>query len=183
MDIAAYVRAIAHSTATAIAKALVGIRVTGLRASAVLRDLPYTAREQIRQWRGRSLALPVEEQRQLLAEFYDKFEQLSDVICDAGYAGQGAPFQERYAALRKWLMRAYPPLKPYLTAHLNHDPSDAEFGLRTIGQLTDPIEALFCAESLDTVLELDGGHLIGRLERARSGIYRYADYLRDIILR
>lgn len=183
MGITTYVRAIAHSAANATVRVLVSIRVAGLRVSALLRDLPCTTREQIRQWRGQSLALPVEEQRQLLAEFYDKFERLSDVICDAGYAGQGAPFQERYAELRKWLMRAYPLLKPYLTAHLNQDPSDAEFGLRTVGQPTDPIEALFCAESLDTVLELDGGHLIGRLERARSGIYRYADYLRDIILR
>ncbi len=182
MDIASYVRAVALGMARIVTRTLVGMRVAWLRTGSALRDLPDTIYEQIRQWRWLSYVLPVDEQRRLLAEFYDKFEQLSDTICDAGYAGEGAPFQERYSELRKWLMRAYPLLKPYLTAHLNHDPSDAEFGLRTVGRPTDALEALFFAESLDTVLELDGGHLIGRLERARSALYRYADYLRDIIL-
>jgi len=63
---------------------------------------------------------------------------------------------------------------------LNCDPSDAEFGKRTAGKATDAMEALFIAETLDEVIRNDQGDLIGRLERARSALYRYGDYLRQL---
>jgi hypothetical protein len=97
------------------------------------------------------------------------------------FAGEGAPFQQQYAEVRRWLQRAYPHLKPYLTAHMNCDPSDAEFGRRVAGKPTDAMEALFIAETLDEVIRNDQGDLIGRLERARSALYRYSDYLREVI--
>jgi hypothetical protein len=100
----------------------------------VWRSLPETAYEQIRHWRGKSVEFPIEEQRALLAEYYERFERLAELICDAAFAGEGAPFQQEYAEARRWLLRAYPHLKPYLTAHLNCDPSDAEFGKRTLAK-------------------------------------------------
>jgi hypothetical protein len=157
------------------------IRLGLLRAGTFVQSLPDTVQEQIRHWRGVSVEFPVEEQREMLAQYYDRFEQLAELICDAAFAGEGAPFQARYEALRHWLQRAYPPFKPYITAHLNFDPSDAEFGMRVAGKSTDAMEALFLAETVDEILRYDEGALIGRIERARSALYRYGDYLREII--
>jgi hypothetical protein len=43
------------------------------------------------------------------------------------------------------------------------------------------MEALFAAETVEEILRHDQGDLIGRLERARSALYRYADYLREVL--
>jgi hypothetical protein len=174
----------ARTLAQGIRKGVLHAQATGriywTRTQAVWRFLPETAREQIRRWRGRSVEFPIEEQRALLAEYYEQFERLAELICDAAFAGEGAPFQQEYAEVRRWLQRAYPHLKPYLTAHMNCDPSDAEFGRRVAGKPTDAMEALFIAETLDEVIRNDQGDLIGRLERARSALYRYGDYLRQL---
>lgn len=181
MDVFTIARAIFGGGRRLFWKGLLAFRTAGLRIMAGLRTMPETVMEGIRSWRGQTLAIPIAEQRQLLAEFYEKFEDLVEMICDAGYAGDAEPYQARYEAVRTWLLRAYPQIKPYITAHLTHDPSDAEFGLNTVGYATDAIEALFCAERLSTVLEKDGGYLISRLERAQSGVFRYSDYLRGIM--
>lgn len=181
MGIIVWARAFAQGIWERRVQAQTAIRVGWLRVSAVLKSLPETVREQIRHWRGKGVEFPVEEQRVLLAEYYDQFEQLAELICDAAFAGEGAPFQERYAALRRWLQRAYPQLKPYMTGHMNCDPSDTEFGMRVVGRPTDAMEALFAAETVEQILRYDQGDLIGRLERARSALYRYADYLREVL--
>ncbi|GIV05477.1 MAG: hypothetical protein KatS3mg016_1052 [Fimbriimonadales bacterium] len=181
MGIIVWARAFAQGIGERCFKVQTALRVGLIRATAVLKSLPETAREQIRHWRGKSVEFPVEEQRVLLAEYYDRFEQLAELICDAAFAGEGAPFQERYTALRRWLLRAYPQIKPYLTGHMNCDPSDSEFGMRVAGRPTDAMEALFAAETIEEILRYDQGNLIGRLERARSALYRYADYLREIL--
>ncbi|MDM7461727.1 MAG: hypothetical protein P3X24_008805 [bacterium] len=160
-------------------QAQAAIRVAFLRAGVLVQSLPETVREQIRHWRGIQVEFSVAEQRELLAQYYDRFEQLAELICDAAFAGEGEPFQQQYTELRRWLQRAYPPLKPYITAHMNLEPSDAEFGMRVCGTPTDAMEALFVAETLDEILRHDEGALIGRLERARSALYRYGDYLRQ----
>jgi hypothetical protein len=46
------------------------------------------------------------------------------------------------------------------------------------GKPTDAFEALFCFETLAELIQADQGDLIGRIERTRSALYRYADYLR-----
>ncbi|MFN7016114.1 MAG: hypothetical protein ACK4P5_02960 [Fimbriimonadales bacterium] len=181
MGLLVWARAFAQGIWERRIQAQTALRVRWLRAIAVVKSLPETAREQFRHWRGNSVEFPIEEQRVLLAEYYERFEQLAELICDAAFAGEGAPFQARYTTLRRWLQRAYPPLKPYLTGHLNCDPSDAEFGLRTVGKPTDAMEALFAAETVEDILRYDQGDLIGRLERARSALYRYADYLREVV--
>ncbi|MCS6923085.1 MAG: hypothetical protein NZM10_01775 [Fimbriimonadales bacterium] len=180
MGIGVWARALAQGLWQRRVQAQTAIRVGLLRATALLKSLPETAREQYRHWRGKSVNFAVEEQRMLLAEYYAQFERLAELICDAAFAGEGAPFQEEYARLRGWLQRAYPALKPYLTAHMNLDPSDAEFGMRIAGKPTDALEALFIAETVDEILRHDQGDLIGRLERARSALYRYSDYLREL---
>ncbi len=181
MGLTTFARAIADGAGRLLWKTQLTLRTTGLQLLSTVRALPETVAEQIRTWRGQTLAMPIDEQRQLLAEFYQKFEDLVELICDAGFDADATPYQVRYQEVRAWLMRAYPLLKPYMSAHLSYDPSDAEFGLSVAGYATDAMEALFCAEQLHTLLEKDEGHLIGRIERARSGLYRYADYLRGII--
>ncbi len=146
---------------------------------ATLRALPTTIREQLRQWRGQTIDLPLEEQRALLAEFYERYEQLVELICDAAFSNTAEPFEAQYATLRPWMRRAYPHLRPYLIAHLNCDPSDEAVGLLLNGKPTDAFEALFCPETLEELIRADQGDLIGRIERTRSALYRYADYLRQ----
>ncbi|MCS7300354.1 MAG: hypothetical protein NZ556_02190 [Fimbriimonadales bacterium] len=181
MGMILWMRTLAHNLWERRLQAQARLQIGLTRARAIVLSLPTTAREQLRTWRGKTVEFPVAEQRELLAQYYDRFEQLAELICDAAFAGEGAPFQPQYAELRRWLQRAYPALKPYLTAHLNHDPSDAEFGMRVAGKPTDALEALFIAETVDEILRHDEGKLIGRLERARSALYRYSDYLREII--
>ncbi|MCL6535988.1 MAG: hypothetical protein K6U77_07950 [Armatimonadetes bacterium] len=181
MGMIVWARTLAQGIRKGVLRAQTAGHIYWTRTRAVWRSLPATAYEQIRHWRGASVEFPIEEQRALLAEYYERFERLAELICDAAFAGEGAPFQQEYAEARRWLLRAYPHLKPYLTAHLNCDPSDAEFGRRTAGKATDAMEALFVAETLDEVIRYDQGDLIGRLERARSALYRYGDYLREVI--
>ncbi|MCS7273139.1 MAG: hypothetical protein NZ550_03210 [Fimbriimonadales bacterium] len=175
MSVPLWMRALAHGIWKGCVYAQTVVRIGVKHVLSAWRSavaLPYSSQAATREF-------PIEDQRLLLAEYYERFEQLAELICDAAFAGEGTPFQERYAQLRRWHLRAYPQLKPYLTAHLNHDPSDAEFGLRVAGKPTDAIEALFIAETVDEILRYDEGHLIGRLERARSALYRYSDYLRE----
>jgi hypothetical protein len=181
MGMIVWARTLAQGIWKGVLRAQTAGRIHWTRTRMVLRSLPAIAYEQIRHWRGKSVEFPIEEQRALLAEYYERFERLAELICDAAFAGEGAPFQQEYAEVRRWLQRAYPHLKPYLTAHLNCDPSDAEFGRRVAGKPTDAMEALFIAETLDEVIRNDQGDLIGRLERARSALYRYSDYLREVI--
>jgi hypothetical protein len=141
--------------------------------------LPATIREQVRQWWGQTLDLPLEEQRALLAEFYERYEQLVELICDAAFSGTAEPFEAKYAELRPWLQRAYPHLRPYLIAHLNCDPSDESVGMQAMGKPADAFEALLCFDTLDALIRADQGDLIGRIERTRSALYRYGDYLRE----
>ncbi|MDW8106395.1 MAG: hypothetical protein RMK45_02835 [Armatimonadota bacterium] len=175
MSVPLWMRALAHGIWKGYVCAQTAVRLRLKRTLSAWRcaaALPRSCRTAAREF-------PVEEQRLLLAEYYEQFERLAELVCDAAFAGEGAPFQEKYAQLRRWHLCAYPQLKPYLTAHMNHDPSDAEFGLRVAGKPTDAIEALFIAETIDEILRYDEGNLIGRLERARSALYRYGDYLRE----
>ncbi len=183
MDIGTWARTLAQGLNRRILMTLASLPVRAQLwtrdALATARTLPATIREQIRHWRGQTLTLPLEEQRALLAEFYERYEQLTELICDAAFCGTGEPFQQPYAALRSWLQRAYPHLRPYLCAHLNYDPSDEAVGLKARGQPTDAFEALFCFETLEALIQADEGDLIGRIERTRSALYRYADYIRQ----
>jgi len=182
MGIESWARIIAQGIARRWAHALallpVKVQRRAREAWATLRALPETIREQVRLWRGQTIAIPVEEQRVLLAAFYERYEQLVELICDAAFAGTAEPFEAQYATLRPWLQRAYPALRPYLIAHLNCDPSDEAIGLQAQGKPTDAFEALLCFETLAELIQADRGDLIGRIERTRSALYRYADYLR-----
>lgn len=183
MGIESWARTLAQGISRRLMHAVASLPLRAQRrtreALATLRALPATVREQLRQWRGQTVALPVEEQRVLLAEFYERYEQLVELICDAAFCENAEPFEAQYAALRPWLQRAYPHLRPYLIAHLNCDPSDEAVGLQAQGKPTDAFEALFCFETLGELLRADQGDLIGRIERTRSALYRYADYLRQ----
>lgn len=138
-------------------------------------------RNRIYQWAGKPVPMPLTEQRDQLIEFYEQFEGLSDLICDAAHHGQGAPWQASYERVRRWMSGAYPAIRPYLIAHLSCDTSDDEFGLRCVGRPTDAFEALFASPTVDELLAADQGDLMDRLDRARSALYRYADHLRRLM--
>lgn len=128
---------------------------------------------------GKPVPRSLEDQRELLIEFYEQFEEICDLLCNAAHHGQGTPWQAQYARLRVAMAQIYPRLRPRLIAHLTWDSSDTRFGLRCVGRPTDAFEALFVAPTLDEVLQADQGDLMDRLDRTRSALYRYADYLRN----
>jgi hypothetical protein len=133
------------------------------------------------QWVGKPVPMPLATQRDQLIEFYEQFEELSDLICSAAHHGKGDPWQPQYERIHRWMMQAYPAMRLYLIAHLSCDSCDDEFGLRCIGRPTDAFEALFSAPTLDELIAADQGDLINRLDRTRSALYRYADHLRRLM--
>lgn len=146
-----------------------------------LRTWQTTSRNRLYEWMGRPLSVPLEAQREQLIEFYEQFEELSDLICDAAHRGDGTPWQPKYERVRVWMVKAYPSVRPYLIAFLSCDSSDDALGMQLQGKPADAFEALFIAPSLNELLALDHGDLIGRLDRTRSALNRYTDHLRVLM--
>lgn len=160
------------------------VNQTRLKARATgesLRAWQTKSRVRLYEWMGKPLPVPLEVQREQLIEFYEQFEELSDMICDAAHRGDGTPWQTKYERVRNWMMQAYPNIRPYLIAHLSCDSSDDSLGMQIQGKPADAFEALYIAPDLNELLLLDQGDLIGRLDRTRSALYRYADHLRGLM--
>jgi len=147
-----------------------------------LRAWQIRSRNRLYKWRGKPLPIPLEVQQEQLIEFYEQFEELSDMICDAAHRGDGTPWQAKYERVRIWMMQAYPGIRPFVIAHLSCDSSDDSLGMQIQGKPADAFEALYIAPSLNELLQLDQGDLIGRLDRTRSALYRYADHLRGLMI-
>jgi hypothetical protein len=159
-------------------QARLNVRATGES----LRTWQTTSRNRLYEWMGKPLPVPLEVQREQLIEFYEQFEELSDMVCDAAHRGDGTPWQPKYERVRVWMMKTYPNMRLYLIAHLSCDSSDDALGMQIQGKPADAFEALFIAPTLNELLLLDQGDLIGRLDRTRSALYRYADHLRGLMI-
>lgn len=92
----------------------------------------------------------------LLADFEEKFEELTDLLCSTAKEGNCARRGARYAALRAWMVARYADLYLSLRPHWHRE------GER------DPFQALFASPSLEQVLY--ASHSIEDLLRGRAAL-------------
>ncbi|MFZ4506945.1 MAG: hypothetical protein ACOYON_04520 [Fimbriimonas sp.] len=117
-----------------------------------------------------ALATPQERQAEL-ARFYERYEDLVDVLCDAAQYGPNPSLEGRYTALRAWVHRAYAEVQPFVACYL-----------REAGT-PDPFLALAQEDSLSDALLKDDGHLILRITQTREALTLYAEHLRQLSAR
>ena len=153
-----------------------------------IRSMPIRIRIAVKDWREAkteeqtATALPSLEARQAqLLSFYESYESLVELLCDAAQYGPSAKLETDYERLRTWMMANYGAIRPYVVAYLRLDPVDAQPGLDLHGQASDGFEALFAATTLEQGLRNDDGHMIERILRTREALSRYADHLRLLI--
>jgi len=120
------------------------------------------------------------ERREQLAEFYNRYEDLVDILCGAARYGPDPGLEARYGQVRSWMMRGYGELRPYATAYLMFDESDATQSLALHGYGGDAFEALFAATTLDEFLRVDDGLMMSRIERTREALTLYGEHLRRL---
>lgn len=141
-----------------------------------LKDL-QEAREQSAE---RAMGPSIECRREELEVFYEKYEDLVEVLCIAGNYGPDSKLDHRYGQIRSWMQEHYPPLRLFVVAYLRFDSRDAQAGLDWHGLAGDAFEALFAAPSLDEFLRLDDGQMIWRIERTRDALNLYGEHLRQL---
>jgi len=128
-------------------------------------------REEARQRQAARKSGPsVQERRDELASFYDRYESLVEVLCDAAQYGPTPRLQKDYSELRGWMLGSYPPLRPFLRAFLRDEPDEKG----------DAFLALADSESLDTLLREDDGGMISRITRTREALNLYGEHLRQL---
>jgi hypothetical protein len=119
---------------------------------------------------ARRHAPTVDERRDALRDFYDRYEAYVETLCDAAQYGPTEPLETRYARQREEYRAAYGPVSPFVGAFLDADPEDAG----------DAFARLAEAGDLASFLAADGGHVIVRIGRTRDALSRYADHLRTL---
>jgi hypothetical protein len=123
----------------------------------------------------------LEERREQLVEFYERYESLVDVLCSAARYGPDTALETQYAQLRGWMMRGYQQIRPFAVAYLLYDDSDASQSLALHGYGGDAFEALFAATTLEEFLRVDDGLMMSRIERTRDALILYGDHLRQLM--
>lgn len=115
-----------------------------------------------------------------LMRFYERYEDLVELLCDAAQYGPDTRMEQRYDELRSFMLRSYGSVRPYVVAYLDIDVSDVRLPADLNGQATDAFEALYIAPTLQEQLRGDDGNLIGRIMRTREALNRYAEQLRRL---
>ncbi len=124
--------------------------------------------------------LTVRARQEQLAQFYVKFEDLVDLLCDSAQYGPDVRMDVRYQELRNWMHRNYGELRGFVVAYLDIEVADTRVPLDLYGQSTDAFEALYAAPTLQEQLRSDDGSMIGRIMRTREALNRYAEQLRRL---
>lgn len=150
-----------------------------------VRRLPFQLRSLLRNRAEETVAAPIpgmtlRERQADLASFYTRYEDLVELICDASQYGPNPALETRYAEVRGWMMRAYPTLRTYVIAFLDHQVNDAEQSMDLYGHPTDAFEALYSSPTLHALTKTDDGNMIGRIVRTRNALNRYGEHLRKL---
>lgn len=112
----------------------------------------------------------VEERQTELHHFYEEYESLVEVLCDAANYGASEKFEKTYQRQREWMLENYPRLRRYVLAYVKLEVEDRG----------DAFEALFSEESLSAFLDSDDGNMISRILRTREALSIYGDHLRQL---
>jgi hypothetical protein len=118
--------------------------------------------------------------QQELAQFYDKYEQLVELLCDSAQYGPDFRMEQRYAELRGTLHRQYPDIRRFVSAFLEIDLEDSRTPNNLYEKGMDAFEALWSSPTLQELLRSDDGNMISRITRTREALNRYAEQLRQI---
>lgn len=113
----------------------------------------------------------VAERRHDLVAFYNRYEELVDVICDAAQYGPTSSARGQYLNLQAWMHQHYSVVQPFVTTFLREE------------HKTDPFIALFCANELDHLLDTDDGSVILQINQTREALNLYAEHLRQLAAR
>jgi len=135
-------------------------------------------RQQVKQSTSQHTPSVRERQEELLA-FYQHYEELVEVLCDAANYGPSPKLDSRYQEQRAWMQRNYSSVRRYVLAYLRLDSSDA----RLFGHSADAFEALFFAPDLKAFLNADDGNMIERIMRTREALTLYGGHLRQLLER
>jgi hypothetical protein len=114
----------------------------------------------------------VDERRDDLVRFYERYEDLVEVLCDAAQYGPNPKLTRQYADLRRWMQEHYPRVRPFLLAYLRDDLSSGDTG--------DAFAGLVSEETLDAFLDRDDGLMISRITRTREALNLYGEHLRQL---
>ena len=98
------------------------------RLRLAIRDI-QEARESVAE---RAKGPTVSERQDDLSEFYERYEDLVDVLCGASNYGPDGRLESKYAELRTWMQRNYPAQRLYVVAFLRFDTRDAEQALNWV---------------------------------------------------
>jgi hypothetical protein len=163
-------------TATGVADV---VRAVANRAKIAAKDRREAAERQALLFAAPS----VSERQEDLRRFYDRYEQLVEVLCDAAQYGPAPKLERSYEELRKWMEGRYGGLRPYVVAYLRYSAEDAELSLAVGGRGADAFEALVAAPTLAEFLEHDDGGMISRITRTREALNLYGEHLRQLAAR
>jgi len=115
------------------------------------------------------LTATVHDRREALAQFHLIYEDLVEVICDAGNYGPTSALSSRYTELVEEYRVAYPGVQAYL-----------EHFLDTNVALRQPFMRLSVRPTLAELIETDTGALIPDILATRRAIVAYQQHLAQV---
>lgn len=157
-----------------------GLKQTYRSLSMRLMSLSKTAGEKFVGFTQTKAQKSIQLRRQELIDFYQRFEQFVEVLCDAAHLGPSENLDRKFNDLQEYLRPHYQPLQGYLSAYVRPLPSDAENCMQGSGRFGDVFDALFAFDALSNFLEADDGYMISRISRAREALMRYGEHLRKL---
>jgi hypothetical protein len=138
-------------------------------------------RDEVRRREAVAFAGPTVGERQAdLLVFYERYEELVELLCDAAQYGPTAKLEADYARLQSWMRDHYPPVRRFVVAYLRYSPDDTMQSLHFQGRSADAFEALVAAPNLDEFLRVDDGGMISRIHRTREALNLYGEHLRQL---
>ncbi|HEY0866583.1 MAG TPA: hypothetical protein VGE01_04365 [Fimbriimonas sp.] len=130
-------------------------------------------REEARQrLAAKRLGPSVQERRDDLVRFYEKYEDLVEVLCDAAQYGPTPKLERQYESLRRWMQEHYPKVRPFVLAFLREEVEPCPSN--------DAFAALVAKEDLDAFLREDDGRMIARITHTREALNLYGEHLRQL---
>ncbi|MBS1706320.1 MAG: hypothetical protein JST40_10625 [Armatimonadetes bacterium] len=121
----------------------------------------------------------VAERQEELIAFYQKYEELVELLCDGAQYGPEGKLELRYQESRTWMLKHYGRLRSYLLAFLGDEVTELSGPRKGTGDI-DAFEQLFLAPTLEEFLRSDDGFMVGRIMSTRQALTLYGEHLRKL---
>lgn len=156
---------------------LVGLRSVLIRLRIKSRDISERRSDAVAKAAGPT----VQERREELIEFYEKYELFVETLCDAAQYGPSVALEASHARLRGWIHERYPSIRPFVSAYM--PPNDAISFRLEKGRAPDCMEELISSNTLEEFLRDDDGGMIQRITFTREALNLYGQHLRQLAAR